>query len=229
MSYNEPMELEISKIKAFIFDMDGVVFDSEVNWQKADYAADIEFDTGFDESVRARCCGRDEKSVRAFLHELKPDLDVNAYREYIIDSVKRAEERGDAHVKNGILELISLLKERGIKTALATSSRRERVDRLFEIAGLRTVELFGAVLTCNDVSHAKPDPEIFLKAAEALGVSPTDAVVIEDAPNGLTAAKRGGFTPVMVVDLIPPPPDMVDDGLIYYDDVYPIIAALKNN
>ncbi len=207
--------------------MDGVVFDSEVNWQKADRAADEKFMTGFDESVRAACCGRDEKSVRAFLRELKPDLDVDAYRDYIIDFVRKTEEINGAPLKRGILELISLLDKLKIKTALATSSRRERVDKLFEKVGFDAMKLFGAVLTCNDVTKAKPDPEIFLKAAKALGVDPKDAIVLEDSPNGLTAAMRGAFTPIMIIDLIDPPTEMVNDGLIYYNDVYPIIDALK--
>ena len=206
--------------------MDGVVLDSEVNWQNADRAADKKFCTGFDESVRAMFCGMDEKSVRAVLRELKPDLDADAYREYIIANVRQAEDKDGAPVKRGILELIALAKKLNIKTALATSSRRERVENLFTKAGLDATELFGAVLTCNDVTHAKPDPEIFLKAAAAIGVQPKDAIVLEDSPNGLTAAIRGGFTPIMIIDLIPPPPDMVSSGLIYYNDVYPIIQAL---
>ncbi len=218
--------MEIEKAKAVIFDMDGVVFDSEVNWKFADRAADVKFETGFDESVRAACCGRDEKSVRAFLRSIKPDLDVDAYRDYIIESVRQAEEINGAPIKRGILELISVLDRLDIKTALATSSRRERVTKLFEKAKIDHEKIFGAVVTCNDVSRAKPDPEIFLKAADKIGVSPEESIVLEDSPNGLTAAMRGGFTPIMIIDLIAPPTDMVKNGLIYYNDVYPIIDAL---
>lgn len=224
-SYN--IGMDITKAKAFIFDMDGVVFDSEVNWLNADRAADKKFNTGFDPGVRAECCGRDEKSVRAFLRSIKPDLDVDSYREYIIDSVRRAEDRDGAPLKRGISELVALLKVLNIKTALATSSRRERVIKLFDKAGLNADDMFGAVLTCNDVTHAKPDPEIFLKAAERIGVAPNAAIVLEDSPNGLLAAVRGGFTPIMIVDLIEPPPDMVRDGLVHYPDVYPIIEQLR--
>ena len=218
--------MKVNEAKAVIFDMDGVVFDSEVHWLHADRAADAKFETGFDVSVRAMFCGMDEKSVRATLRKLKPDLDADAYREYIIASVREAEDREGAPLKAGILELIALLKKLNIKTALATSSRRERVEKLFAKAAINPFEKFGAVLTCNDVTHAKPDPEIFLKAAAALGVQPKDAIVLEDSPNGLTAAMRGGFNPIMIIDLIPPPPEMVKDGLIYYNDVYPIIEAL---
>ncbi len=217
--------MEIAKAKAVIFDMDGVVFDSEVNWKFADRAADIKFRTGFDESVRAACCGRDEKSVRAFLREIKPDLDVDAYRDYIIETVRQAEEKNGAPLKRGILELVKLLDSLKIKTALATSSRRERVVKLFKKAEIDHEKLFGAVLTCNDVNRAKPDPEIFLKAAAAIDADPKETIVLEDSPNGLTAAMRGGFMPIMIIDLIAPPTDMVKDGLIYYNDVYPIIDA----
>lgn len=205
--------MDIKTAKAVIFDMDGVVFDSEKAWEHADYAADELFKTGFDKTVRFSCCGRDEKSVRAFLRSIKPDLDVNAYREYIIESVRQAESKNGAPLKDGFIELIKTLKASGKKTALATSSRRDRAHDLFKRAGLNISQLFDAVTTREDVTVAKPDPEIFLLAAKRLNVEPSAAVVIEDSPNGIAAAYAGGFTPIMVVDLIPPPQEYLAKGL----------------
>lgn len=205
--------MDIKTAKAVIFDMDGVVFDSEKAWERADYSADELFKTGFDKTVRFSCCGRDEKSVRAFLRSLKPDLDVDAYREYIIDYVKKAESENGAPLKDGFIELIKSLKLSGKKTALATSSRRDRAIDLFNRAGLNITELFDAVTTREDVTVAKPNPEIFLLTAKRLNVDPTETVVLEDSPNGLAAAYAGGFTPIMVIDLIPPPQEYVNKGL----------------
>ena len=205
--------IDIFSFDAVLFDMDGVVLDSEKAWERADYSADELFKTGFDKTVRFECCGRDERSVRAFLKSLKPDLDVDAYREYIIECVRRDEEANGAPIKDGFIELITRLKNANIKTALATSSRRDRAEKLFKRAGLNINELFDAVATREDVTVAKPNPEIFLTVAKRLNVSPENAIVLEDSPNGLAAAYAGGFTPIMVIDLIPPPEEYVSKGL----------------
>lgn len=215
----------LDKTKAVIFDMDGVVFDSEKNWHKADVAADIKFNTGFDEKVRFFCCGRDEKSIRSYLRTLNPALDVDAYREYIIGFVKNEEAAFGAPLKPGFTELIGKLKERNIPIALASSSRRERAQRLFEKAGLKRSEIFSAEVYADDVTVAKPNPEIFLIAAGRLGVPPKDTVVIEDSPNGIAAAYAGGFTPVMVIDLIPPPPEFLEKGLSVYNSLSEVVIT----
>ncbi|MCH5351019.1 MAG: HAD family phosphatase [Clostridiales bacterium] len=211
------------KTKAVIFDMDGVVFDSEKTWHKADAAADIKFKTGFDKNVRFHCCGRDEKSIRAYLRTLNPALDVDAYREYIINFVRTEEALVGAPLKPGFTELIKKLKARNIPIALATSSRRERAQKLFEKPGLNKSEIFSAEVYADDVTVAKPNPEIFLIAANRIGVEPKDAVVIEDSPNGIAAAYAGGFTPIMVVDLIPPPPEFLEKGLAVYNSLAEVV------
>ncbi|MCH5157916.1 MAG: HAD family phosphatase [Clostridiales bacterium] len=211
------------KTKAVIFDMDGVVFDSEKNWQKADVAADIKFNTGFDETVRFNCCGRDEKSVRAYLKTLSPSLDVDAYREYIIGYVKSEEAAYGAPLKPGFIELVKKLKARGIPIALATSSRRERAQKLFEKSELNIADIFSAEVYADDVKVAKPNPEIFLIAAQRLGAAPQDTLVIEDSPNGIAAAYAGGFTPVMVIDLIPPSPEFIEKGLAVYNSLTEVV------
>ena len=213
----------MNKTKAVIFDMDGVIFDSEKTWQKADKAADEKFNTGFGEEVRFNCCGRDEKSVRSYLRTLSPTLDVDAYREYIINFVKQEEARKGAPLKSGFTELAENLKNRGISIALATSSRRERAQRLFEKSEITKSDVFAAEVYGDEVTVAKPNPEIFLLAARRLGIEPKDTIVIEDSPNGIAAAYAGGFTPIMVIDLIPPPPELRERGLLVYNSLSDVI------
>lgn len=203
--------------------MDGVIFDSEKTWEKADFAADDKFATGFDVSVRYNCCGRDEKTVRAYLRSIAPALDVDAYRDYIINYVKREEELNGAPLKDGFTELVKSLRSRGVLIGLATSSRRERAQNLFNKSGINKSDIFNAEVYGNDVSVAKPNPEIFLLAASRLGVQPENTVVIEDSPNGIAAAYAGGFTPIMVIDLIPPPPEFIKKGL----EVYNTLSEVK--
>ncbi len=213
----------IENSDAVIFDMDGVIFDSEKAWQSADGEADALFNTGFDASVRFACCGRDEKSVRAMLKGLKPDLDVDAYRDYIISRVKQAEESG-APLKDGFIELAEKLKAENKKIALATSSSRERAENLFAKAGLEMKALFDAAVFREDVKVAKPDPDIFLTAAKRMNAEPNRTVVLEDSINGIAAAYAGKFIPIMVVDLIPPPEKFLSRGLIVVNGLRELIG-----
>jgi HAD superfamily hydrolase (TIGR01509 family) len=91
----------------------------------------------------------------------------------------------------GVLELLAGLRSRGLKTALATSASRHRMQSVIEMFDLAI--LFDAVVCDEDVKLSKPDPEIFITAAEKLDVMPENCVVIEDSRNGLIAAKKAGM------------------------------------
>ena len=90
-----------------------------------------------------------------------------------------------------LVELLRDLRENNIPMAVGTSSPRKRAEKILDILGIRN--FFSYVITGDDVSTHKPDPELFLKAAESLGVDPHICVIIEDAENGIEAAKRGGM------------------------------------
>ncbi len=200
----------IKSCSAFIFDMDGVIFDSEKTWQRADAAADELFATGFDDTVRFGFCGRDEASIRACLKKLKPTLDADAYRDYIIGYVHDYEKEHGAELKPGFTELVSAIKKHGKKIALATSSHRDRAERMFKKVGLDMQEIFDAAVFGEDVKVSKPNPEIFLIAADRLGVEPRSTAVLEDSVNGIKASIAGGFLPVMIIDLVPPTAEIKD-------------------
>jgi HAD superfamily hydrolase (TIGR01509 family) len=109
-------------------------------------------------------------------------------------------------VKAGVPELLAELKARGIPMAVATSSRAAHALGHLGTAGL--LEMFGAVVTRDDVTHPKPNPEPYLTAALRLGVAPADCVAIEDSQTGVRAAHGAGMQCVMVPDLVPPTEDL---------------------
>ena len=115
------------------------------------------------------------------------------YNQYI-------EENG-VPVKNGVRETLAALSAAGLKIAVASSTRREKVLRHLENAGI--AQYFEAVIGGDTVTHSKPHPEIFLTACEALGVEPEKAIAVEDSHNGIRAAHAAGMAPVMVPDLLP--------------------------
>lgn len=115
-------------------------------------------------------------------------------------------ERDGVPVKPGVREILTFLKERGIPTALATSTGRPRTQRRLEMTGL--APYFSAAITGDQVVHSKPDPEIYLLACEALHTDPAHTLAIEDSRNGILSASRAGMPVIMVPDMIPPTPDL---------------------
>ena len=105
-------------------------------------------------------------------------------------------------MKPGVNELLEFLSENGIKTALASSTKTETVKNQLRDAGI--LKYFTVVVGGDMVSHSKPNPEIFLQAADKLGVDPAKTYIIEDSFNGIKAAYAAGAKPLMVPDMIEP-------------------------
>ena len=196
---------EAKKITAVIFDMDGVIFDTESLWNKAFLAANKKFEVDISEEYRQGMCGKNEKLVRDELRVHRPNLDVDAYRDFMLESVNHDIRVGDFKMKPFFKETIDFLKSKGIKIALATSSHKARAEMLFKLKEMEIAGIFDAAIYAEDaLGKSKPDPYMFLEAAKKLGQDPSNSIVVEDSINGIEAAVRGCFVPVMAVDLIPP-------------------------
>ncbi len=190
-------------IQAVLFDMDGTVFDTEPiyrrGWIRA--AKEVGFDVDMD-LFFARICGLNMNDigacVRHFYGEDAPFEEIRTLRRGYLDEELAS---GVLPFKPGAPEIFGELKKRGIKIALATSTGRKMVDRYLQMSGLEGV--FDVIMTGDLVEHSKPHPEIFLTAAEKLGVAPENCVVVEDSPNGVRAGHAAGMFTVMVPDLQP--------------------------
>ena len=211
-----------------LFDMDGVIFDSETVsvqcWRKAADALGLE---GID-SVYTRCVGTNIASSKAILTEaygarVEPAAFLALTNRFYDAWCK---ENG-LPVKPGAPELLRALREAGVPIAIASSTSRDYVTRELEEAGL--LEFFDAVICGDMVTKSKPDPEIFLTAAAALGVKPCDAVVIEDSYNGIRAAAAGGMHPVMVPDILPPTDEMRRLAEVILPSLFEVKAFLGFN
>lgn len=192
---------------AVLFDMDGVIFDSEsvsvLCWRKAADELGLE---GIDEVYR-RCVGANVASIKAIVGEAYGTrVDPSAFLALTNRFYDAWCAANGLPVKPGAPEILRALKAAGVPIAIASSTDSAYVTRELDEAGL--LPFFDAVICGDMVTKSKPDPEIFLKAAEALGVKPADAVVIEDSYNGIRAAASGGMHPVMVPDTLPPTDEM---------------------
>ena len=149
-----------------------------------------------------------------------PDDDPDALtRECMAMMVER--EKTDLQLKPGAADLLPALKKAGYRLAVASSSPR---DMVLTNLGRTGIDSYFDVVVCGDeVSRGKPDPDIFLLAAERLGLLPGDCYVLEDSPNGLLAARAAGCRPVMIPDLVPPAPEFAG-----FASVYPDLTAFGN-
>ncbi|MCD8153772.1 MAG: HAD-IA family hydrolase [Clostridiales bacterium] len=194
-------------MKAVIFDMDGVIFDSETlvleTWREVarrHKIPDIE-------SVCRKCLGLDRiVTKQIFLAHYGEDFPYDAYKAEMSALFHQRAGGGKLPQKPGIRELLTFLREKGIQTAVASSTRRDIVCP--ELRDGRLLDLFDAVICGDMVEKSKPEPDIFLRACRELKVKPEEAWVIEDSYNGIRAASAAGTRPMMIPDLAEPTPEM---------------------
>ena len=193
-------------INGVIFDMDGLMFDTErmwaTFWEPALAALGLEYKEGLAEAERGTAGETSRNIVRQFYGE---DCDANA----IIDSLHRvADEEFQKPVpkKPGLDELLAWLDANHIPMAVASSSRVHVIEGNLNNWGL--THYFKAVISGEQFVSSKPDPEIFYRAAEMLGTAPEHTLVLEDSYNGVRAGAAGGFVTVMVPDLAQPDDEM---------------------
>lgn len=214
-------------MKALIFDMDGVIFDSESIWEKAFKVANEKFSLSLTEKDRQDCCGKEENQIRQEL-KAKYQFDVDQYRDFIIDYVNDKINSHGAQLKEGFNQLCYYCKDNNIKMALATSSKKDRALNLFKKAKMNAEEIFDFMVFSEDVKMGKPNPEIFIKASEGVGEKPSDCIVLEDSINGVVAAKNGGFNCIMVIDRIPPDETCKDFTMIVLDSLNDVKEFIAN-
>ena len=199
MSYTIYKE-NTNPIQGVLFDMDGVVLDTERLYARfwAEAAHALGYPMTYEQALGMR-------SLNSAAGQAKLES-------YFGPGVSRAQMRAkrvelmDAYVaqfgveaKPGIYELLDYLKGQGIRTAIATSSPMERARQYLDSLGLTAK--FDVICSGHDVAQGKPAPDIYLKAAVSIGVSPENCLAIEDAPAGIESAHRAGCMPVLVPDL----------------------------
>lgn len=203
-----------------IFDMDGVIFDSErlllKSWQMVAARYGIE---GIEETL-ALCLGVSvDVSRQIYFDRYGPDFPLDDYKVETRALFRSWCPNGHPPVKEGAEALLSALRQKGVPLALATSTRSEVVMPELAAAGLR--DFFSVVICGDQISRSKPAPDIFLAAAASLGAPPEDCFVIEDSFNGIRAARAAGTRPIMVPDVVPPDEEMAEKAEV----ILPSLAA----
>ena len=188
-------------LKGVIFDMDGVLFDTErltlEGWRLAARQAGYPLD----DAVVLSTNGISEADTRlTFLRHYGEAYPYDALRAEMKRYKNGCLAQG-VPVKPGVQRLLQALRGQGIRTAVASSNDRVHVTDYLQRTGL--LLQMDAFVCADMVRQAKPAPDVYLRAAEALGLPPESCIAIEDAPPGLVAARCAGCIPVMIPDLIP--------------------------
>ena len=191
-------------IKAVLFDMDGTLLDTERIYRPCWIQAFEELGVSVDaEHFFASVSGMNVATIKAFCAreygEAFPFDEIRAVRRRVLEA--RIEREG-VPCKSGVPEIFARLQSMGIKMAVASSSGGDWVRKCLSFAGIDT-SLFECIMTGESVEKSKPDPDIFLKTAAALGVTPLECVVAEDSANGVRAGHAAGMKTVMIPDLQP--------------------------
>ena len=187
-------------IKAVLFDMDGVIFDTEREYLKEWEAIFKKYGYKMKKEIYISVMGRGRKKVKEiFKEKFGEDLPIDKMYIEKDKMLKKAVENNKVPLKEGALELLEFLKENGYKIALATSAKRERVK--IQVSHAKIENIFDAIVCSEDITNSKPDPEIFLKAAEKVCVNPENCIVIEDSEAGIKAAFNAKMMGFHVEDL----------------------------
>lgn len=195
------------QLDGVVFDVDGVLFDTERLSQRIWLAVSQEMGWPQVGQQYLHFVGRNRTDIRQQMLELYgPEF---PREEFLLTCSHQAQERVEREglpVKPGVPEILRFLQGRNIPIALATSTGRERTCRRMELSGLGP--FFHAIVTGDQILHGKPEPDIYLLACRELGVLPERTVAVEDSRNGILSAHAAGMKTVMVPDLIPPSPDL---------------------
>ena len=187
-------------MKLAIFDMDGLMFDTGRLAYRVYLEASKQLDFELTPDVYYYLTGRNEVGIRQGLVDLYGiEAPTNELRDLVHDirsQVLMVEKR--VYKKKGLLEILNFLKEKDISIALASSSKRETIDKYLEMESMP--ELFDVIIAGDEVEVGKPNPEIFLKACQKLKISPGEAIVFEDSLAGIEAANLGGMTSILIPD-----------------------------
>lgn len=211
---------------AVVFDMDGVIFDSEKRVVECWKVIADKYGVPDIEAACRECFGCNQAVAKErFLKRYGEDFPYVEYKREMSDLFHERYDNGNLPMLPGVVEILTFLKENNKKIALASSTRRVSVESGLTWAGI--IDYFDAIICGDMVERSKPEPDIFLKACHELGVEPRRAFAIEDSYNGIRAAHRGGLMPIMVPDMMEPNEEMEGLSVTIEESLLQVIDYLN--
>lgn len=194
------------KCKGAIFDMDGLLFDTEQvyqdTWREIAEERGVILEQDFPRAISGT-------SGKYMCQVIEKHYHVSDGTEIMMDCMKRVREKLVLHVpiKKGTVEILTAFRIAGLRMVVASSSFPEQIKANLHNAGIENY--FDKLVSGSEVAHAKPAPDIFLYAAEQLGLKPEECFVFEDSENGIRSGHAAGCVTVMIPDLFAPSPEIL--------------------
>lgn len=190
----------LKEIQAVVFDMDGLMFDSERYVQKSWDIAGEKLGYGplghnIVNTLGTNLTNRKKYFLEHYGNDFPFDEFLETYRNAYFEMAKDG-----TPAKKGLHEVLEVLKKKKLKIGVATSSSREHALDNFEREGI--MEYFDSIITGEMIKHGKPEPDIYIESCRQLKVDPSKAIALEDAINGIRAAYGAGMNPLMIPDII---------------------------
>jgi beta-phosphoglucomutase family hydrolase len=213
--------------KAIIFDMDGLMLDSEPLYQQAWQAAAQQLGYALETDVYLSLVGRSSAEVdRLSVQIFGEQFPVQTFNELWDQHWRSLIQQQGVTLRPGLLPLLDWVEQQQIPKAIGTSSNTTEAELCLKLAGIR--DRFAIVVTVDQVQAGKPAPDIFLKAASQLQVSPGDCLVLEDSNAGVQAAQAAGMSVVMVPDLQEPTDASQAIALQIFASLHEVLAWLQS-
>jgi len=226
IQYYNPQWGASRPIRGILFDMDGLVLDSEVLytrfWREA--AAALGYTMTVEQSLGMRSLGK--KLGQPYLERLYgPGIDYTTLRCKRIELMNAYVEIHGIPPKPGIYELLDYMEEHGIAAAITSSSPMESIQK--HLSAVNLLHRFQKLCSGHNIPNGKPAPDIYLLGAKELGLKPEECLALEDSPTGILSAYRAGCLPVMIPDLDQPDADTQKLLFAKADSLSDVIALLK--
>ncbi|MEI5993407.1 HAD family hydrolase [Candidatus Enterococcus mansonii] len=218
----------MNTINGVIFDMDGLLFDTElIYYQSAQKIADA-MGFPYSKELYLQFLGVSDEEVQENYHRIFQAFGKEKVEEFIQRSYEdtyQVFESGQVPLKEGVLELLDFLDQQEIPRIVASSNVRPAIELLLDGAGIK--DRFAGIVSAEDVTRAKPDPEIFKKGLAFLGTQAENTLIFEDSFHGVTAAQAAGIPVIMIPDLLPPTKEIKNKTLEIFESLTQVPAYLE--
>lgn len=210
--------------KGAIFDMDGLLFDTERLFRDSWNNTAERFGQVPKPDFHTAVAGTSGAGMREVIRQYYPEVDAHAFQESCFSSMATTLRKGPPE-KPGMREILVFFRNHGVKLAVASSSGQAMILSNLQLAGIE--KYFDAIVSGDEVTRGKPEPDIFLLAAQRLGCAPEDCYVFEDGLNGVRAGIAAGCATVMVPDLFLPTENLRRDCAGICSDLFEAMHAIE--
>lgn len=213
-------------MKAVVFDMDGVIFDTEKLILNGWGFVGEKYQIPKAKETCQKCFGTtNDVSREIFQKEYGMEFEYDWYKEHVRTYFNDCIKKDGIPLKAGVKEILYYLKENDYKIGLASSTRISVVKQELEMASI--IHFFDDILGGDVLKRSKPFPDIYLKACENLNVEAQHAYAIEDSYNGIRAAYQAGMKAIMVPDMMPPTSEMEQKSHRIYNSLFEVIKMFE--